>query len=508
MHPGDVASRAPERAAVIMAESSETVTYQQLNDGSNRLANLLRARGLGPGGRIAILLENHPRYLEVVWAAQRAGLYYTSVNAHLTAEEAAYIVNDCGARAVVSSTRLAPTAAGLSPEAAPRLHTRLMLDGVTDHWNSYEAAVAAQPTWTVEDECEGDCLLYSSGTTGRPKGVRRPLTLAPMGQGPDAAGIFLRLVGLVDGDVFLCTGPLYHGAPLTWSMSAQRRGATVVVMERFDAARALAHIERYRVTHSQWVPTMFVRMLKLAAPARTAHDLSSHRAAVHGAAPCPVDVKRQMLDWWGPIVHEYYSCSEGVGATFISASEWQAHPGSVGLPVIGEISILDEEGRDLPPGTPGLVWFSGGYAFRYHNDRERTAAVRNERGLVTVGDVGWLESDGYLHLVDRASRIIISGGVNISPWEVESVLITHSQVLDVAAVGVADADLGQRMVAVVQPVDWREAGPDLEAELIAYTRRRLAAFKCPQSVEFTRELPRSDTGKLLLGRLTGAHHSP
>lgn len=471
------------------------LTYRQLDEASNRLANLLRTRGFAPGGRIAILLENHPRYLEVVWAAQRAGLYYVPVNAHLTADEIAYIINDCGARAVVSGARLAPIAARLTPAVTPRVRLRLLLDGTAPDWESYDAAVADQSARPVDDECEGDCLLYSSGTSGPPKGVKRPLTLAPMGSGPDGAGVFLQLVGLGDGDVFLCTGPLYHGASLTWSMSAQRRGATVVLLERFDAAQALTHIERHRVTHSQWVPTMFVRMLNLPPAVRAAHDLSSHRAAVHGAAPCAINIKQAMLRWWGPIIHEYYSCSEGIGATFITAHEWLARPGSVGRPVIGDVSILDQDGTPLPPGTPGAVWFSGGYDFRYHNDRERTARARNDRGMATVGDVGTVDADGYLYLVDRSSRIVISGGVNIAPWEVEQVLSGHPAVLDVAAFGIPDPDLGERLVAIVEPTDHPAAGPTLEAELIAFTHQHLATYKCPRAVRFTR-LPRNDAGKL------------
>ena len=496
MHPGAIAARADDRPAIIMAGNGHTVTFGELDARSNRLAHLLRERGVERGGRLAILVENHPRFLEVVWAAQRSGLAYTAINTHLTPDEAAYIVDDCGATVIVSSARLAPVAATLTADVVPRVHTRLMLDGAAPGWESYEDAVAAAPDTPISDECEGDFVLYSSGTTGRPKGIERTLTFPPMGQGTPGATLLLRALGLDDGDVYLCPAPLYHGAPLSYSVAAQRLGATVVVMERFDAEDALAMIERYAVTHSQWVPTMFSRMLKLPDATRSTYDLSSHRAAIHAAAPCPIPVKRDMIGWWGPIVFEYYSATEGVGLTFIDSAEWLAHPGSVGRPMVGEPHILDEFGEELPPGEPGTIWFANGYEFQYHDDPEKTRAAHNEQGYATVGDIGYLDADGYLHLTDRATNMIISGGVNIYPQEAENLLVTHPAVLDVAVLGVPDADLGEVVKAVVQPVDWATAGPDLEAELIAFTRAHLAAYKCPRSVDFDPALPRLDNGKL------------
>jgi len=500
MYPGALAARAPDRPAVIMGGTrsggGSTVTYRELDERSNQLAHLFRTRGIGRGGRIAIFLENHPRFLEVAWAAQRSGLGYTTVNSHLTTEEAAYIVNDCGASAIVSSTHLAPIATALTPELTPNVHTRLMIDGTAEHWESYEDATGAEPTTPIEDECEGDFVFYSSGTTGRPKGIERPLTFAPMGDGVPGAVPLLQMLDVNDGDVYLCPAPLYHGAPLSYSIAAHRLGATVVVMERFDAVDALRLIEEHRVTHSQWVPTMFVRMLKLTDEERHRHDLSSHRAAVHAAAPCPVPVKQQMIEWWGPILSEYYSATEGVGMTFITSTEWLAHPGSVGKAVVGEVHILDDDGEECPTGEPGTVWFSGGYAFEYHNDPEKTAAAHNERGYATVGDIGFLDADGYLFLTDRSVNMVISGGANIYPQEAENVLVMHPKVLDVAVFGVPNDDLGEEVKAVVQPVDWTDTGPELEAELIAFTHEHLASYKCPRSVDFARELPRLDNGKL------------
>jgi long-chain acyl-CoA synthetase len=496
VYPGAVVQRAPERPAVIMAGTGAVVTFAELDAASNRFAHLLRSRGIERGGRLAIFLENHPRFLEVVWAAQRSGLAYTAINSHLTTDEAAYIVDDCGATAVVSSEHLARVATTLTPERTPRVTHRFMVDATAPGWESYEDAVEHQPSTPVADECEGDFVLYSSGTTGRPKGIERPLTFAPMGAGTPGAVLLLRALGLDDGDVYLCPAPLYHGAPLSYSVAAQRLGATVVVMERFDARQALELIERYGVTHSQWVPTMFSRMLKLPEAQRRAFDLSSHRAAVHAAAPCPIPVKREMIEWWGPIVYEYYSATEGVGLTFIDSAEWLAHPGSVGRPMVGEPHILDDDGREVATGEAGTIWFANGYEFTYHNDAEKTRAARNDLGYATVGDVGYLDDAGYLYLTDRVSNMIISGGVNIYPQEAENLLVTHPAVYDVAVIGVPDADLGEVARAVVQPVDWSAAGPALADELIRFTHEHLASYKCPRSVDFDPELPRLDNGKL------------
>jgi long-chain acyl-CoA synthetase len=339
-------------------------------------------------------------------------------------------------------------------------------------------------------------MLYSSGTTGRPKGIRRPLDLAPMGQGLPGAVPFLRALGLQDGGVYLTPAPLYHAAPLAWSLGAQRLGATVVVMERFDPVDMLRLIERHRVTHVQLVPTMFVRMLKLPEADRKRFDLSSLAAAVHAAAPCPVDIKRQMIDWWGPIISEYYSATEGSGATFLDSEEWLAHPGSVGRPMLGEAHIVDEDGTELPPGETGTIYFSGGNPFEYHNDPQKTADTKDRRGWSTVGDVGYLDGDGYLYLTDRKTFMIISGGVNIYPQEAENVLVGHPKVMDVAVIGVPNPDLGEEVKAVVQPVDWNDAGDDLASELLEYCRAHLSGFKCPKSIDFEPELPRLDSGKL------------
>jgi acyl-CoA synthetase (AMP-forming)/AMP-acid ligase II len=374
-----------------------------------------------------------------------------------------------------------------------------MAGGTQEGWESYEGAIAEFPAEPIADECEGDFTLYSSGTTGRPSGVRRPLTPSPMGNPPPGlAGIapMLQAFGMQDGDAYLCPAPLYHGAPLAYSMAVQRLGGTVVVMERFDPALALKLIEKHRVAYAQFVPTHFVRMLKLPDEERTRYDVSSLRVAVHAAAPCPVDVKKQMIDWWGPIILEYYSATEGVGATFITSDEWLKHPGSVGKPLVGVAHIVDDEGNELPPGQEGTIFFEGGLEFEYHNDPAKTAAAKNEKGWATVGDVGYVDEEGYLYLTDRKTFMIISGGVNIYPQEIENLLVTHAKIMDAAVIGVPNPDFGEEVKAIVQPMKWEDAGPELEQELIAFCRENLAGYKCPKSVDFERELPRLDTGKL------------
>jgi acyl-CoA synthetase (AMP-forming)/AMP-acid ligase II len=371
-----------------------------------------------------------------------------------------------------------------------------MVDGVADGWESYEDAVGKLPASPIDDECEGDFMLYSSGTTGRPKGIQRPLTLAPMGEGIPGAVPFLRAIGVQDGSVYLNPAPRYHAAPLAWSSGAHRLGATVVVMERFDPLDALRLIEERRVTHTQMVPTMFVRLLKLPEKERNRFDLASLQAAVHAAAPCPVEVKRQMIEWWGPIISEYYSSTEGAGATFITSEEWLAHPGSVGKPMIGSPHILNDDGHELPAGEIGIIYFEGSVPFEYHNDPDKTASTKNEHGWTTVGDVGYVDRDGYVYLTDRKTFMIISGGVNIYPQEAENVLVNHPKVMDVAVIGVPNPEMGEEVKAVVQPVSWDDAGDDLAAELLSYCREHLATYKCPRSIDFDPQLPRLDSGKL------------
>ena len=503
----------PDQPALIMGGTGAVVTHGELESRSRRLAQLLHARGLRPGDHVAVLLENEPAYFEAFWAAQRSGLYLTPVNWHLRADEAGYIVEDCGASAVIVSASLASVVDGLAPYLGS-VTTRLVVgaapdagsDAALDGWERYERAVADQPDEPLDQELEGAWMFYSSGTTGRPKGIKGPLSGEPFGAAPPPLVLMMQLLwGFTDQTTYLCPAPLYHAAPLGWSTSVQRLGGTVVLMERFDPTEALRLVEQHRITHAQLVPTHFVRMLKLDEAERRAHDLSSLEVAVHAAAPCPVAVKQQMLDWWGPIIHEYYAGSEGNGLCAIGPDEWLARPGSVGRSLGGTVHILDEDGVELPAGEPGQIWFESGVTFEYHNDAEKTAAAFNDRRWSSLGDVGHLDDEGYLYLTDRISHMIISGGVNIYPQEVEDLLTMHPAVADVAVIGVPDADMGEQVKAVVQPADPTGAGPELADELIAACREALAAYKCPRSVDFVDELPRLPTGKLLKRELRGRY---
>jgi acyl-CoA synthetase (AMP-forming)/AMP-acid ligase II len=501
LEPGAHAATRPDAPAVIMGESGEMVTYAELDRRSKQFAQLLHAAGLQPGDHIAVMLENHPRFFEVYWGAQRAGLYTTPINWHLKPEEAGYIIDDCGATALVTSSALAGIAAELAPHLG-KLVVKLMVDGTVAGFERYEDAIAAQPAEPLADEVEGRFMFYSSGTTGRPKGIKPAFAQQPFGAGGGPLIMMIqRMYEFTPDTVYLCPAPLYHAAPSGWSTTAQRLGATVVVMERFDAERCLELIERHKVTHAQFVPTHFIRMLKLPEHERRAYDLSSLRVVVHAAAPCPVEVKRQMLEWWGPIVHEYYAGSEGVGFCSITPQQWLAHPGSVGVPLVGAVHVLDDDGTELPAGEPGQIWFESDHTFEYHNDPGKTAGAYNDRGWSSLGDIGYVDADGYLYLTDRASHMIISGGVNIYPQEVENELVMHPAVADVAVIGVPNAEFGEEVKAVVIAEDPAAAGDALAAELIAYCRQRLAHYKCPVSIDFVDELPRLPTGKLLKRRL-------
>ncbi|WP_405806474.1 acyl-CoA synthetase [Streptomyces sp. NBC_01187] len=537
MYPGVHASAHPDKPAVISARTGEALTYGQLEERSVRLANRLRSAGLRPGDHLALLSDNDARCLEVYWAAMRSGLYLTSVNSHLTAEEAAYIVGDCGARALIVSASLTDLANALVP-VTPEIELRLSygrarggskgssrgsssgspsgsrrqpdhaLRGNGEHpkgYEDYEAALAAASPTAPEHQPRGADMLYSSGTTGRPKGVQPALSGEDITRTPSIyTALFAPLYGFDTETVYLSPAPLYHAAPLRFCGVVTATGGTVVLMDTFDAERSLALIEGYGVTHSQWVPTMFVRMLKLPAQVAQRYALSSLRVAIHAAAPCPTEVKRRMLEWWGPVLYEYYSSTEGNGLTAITPQESLRKPGSVGRSVLGDLRVCGEDGTELPPGATGTVYFAREERpFAYHNDPERTAEAQHPHhpGWTTTGDIGHVDEDGYLFLTDRKAFTIISGGVNIYPQEIENCLTLHPKVADVAVVGVPDAEMGEAVRAVVQPEPEAVPGAELERELLAYVRGRIARYKVPRAVEFTDQLPRTPTGKLAKGTL-------
>jgi long-chain acyl-CoA synthetase len=497
-----------------MAGSGEVVTFAAYEAAANRVAHLLRDSGLHRRDHVAIFMDNDHRMLMCEGGAERTGLYYTCVNSYLSVEEVAYIVNDSESRVVMTSAAKAEVAYQL-PALCPNVERWLIagLEGVQGPFESWEEAIAGYPADPVPDEELGTPMPYSSGTTGRPKGILRPL---PDGGPADNLQLIdgLKLLWRFrEGMTYLSPAPLYHAAPQTSVAISLRLGATVVVMEHFDAANYLELIGRYRVTHSQVVPTMFSRLLKLPAEVRAGADVSSLEVVVHAAAPCPVPVKEQMIAWFGPILLEYYAATEGNGFTFCDSEEWLAHKGTVGRPVLAEVLILDEEGNPSPRGESGTVWFRGATNFEYFNDPAKTAESRNAAGdTSTIGDVGYLDDDGYLYLTDRRSYMIISGGVNVYPQETENLLITHPKVMDAAVFGVPDEDLGEVVKAVVQPMPEVEPGSDLERELIAFCREYLAHFKCPRSIDFQSELPRLPTGKLykrlLRDRYWGDHATP
>jgi long-chain acyl-CoA synthetase len=496
MYPAVHAKATPDKPAYIMARSGQIVTFKELDDRSNQCAQLFRSLGLVPGDCIALHLENHPRFLEICWAAQRSGLYYSAISSRLTVSETEYIVDDCGAKVFLTSKAMGEVATELVGRN-PAVGSRFMLDAATPGYESYEEAVAAQPAEQIPDELEGNDMLYSSGTTGRPKGVRVALTGKPAGT-PGALQLLLRGLYKADGSsVYLSPAPLYHAAPLRFNLAIQRLGGTCIIMDRFDAVDALRLIEKYRATHSQWVPTMFVRMLKLPAEDRARYDVSSLRVAIHAAAPCPILVKEQMIEWWGPVLHEYYAGTENNGFCAIDSEQWLTHKGSVGRPLVGKVHILDDEGEELPTGEIGTVYFGEGAVFEYHNDPEKTAASRSKEGYTTLNDVGYVDEEGFLYLTDRKSYMIISGGVNVYPQETENLLITHPRVADVAVIGVPNEDFGEEVKAVVQPMEMSDAGPALAEELIEFCRASLSHVKCPRSVDFEEELPRYPTGKLI-----------
>jgi long-chain acyl-CoA synthetase len=483
-----------------MAATGRALTYRQLDDNSAALATALHALGLRKGDVIAMVTDNVAEAFEIYWAALRSGLYVTAINRHLAAAEVAYIVADSGARCLFASSGLAALAADVATEL-PHLTLRFAFghNGI-DGYASYENLLATAGEH-LTDQPRGSDMLYSSGTTGRPKGIKPHLLGIQVDEpGDPLVGLLSAVFGMSADDVYLSPAPIYHAAPLKYCAAVQALGGTVVLMERFDAEEALAAIGRYRATVTQMVPTMFVRMLQLRAEVRESYDVSSLRLAVHAGAPCPPDVKDAMIRWWGPILVEYYSATEAHGTTVISSQEWRDRRGSVGRAVLGVAHICDDDGNEVAAGEVGTVYFERDVApFVYHNDPDKTSEARHpaHENWSTVGDLGYLDSDGYLYLTDRKAFMIISGGVNIYPQEIENVLTLHPDIFDVAVIGVPDQEMGEQVKAVVQLQPGVARSPELAADLITYVRERIAHYKAPRTVDFVDELPRSATGKLV-----------
>lgn len=496
MHPIQFAKSQPDHPAIIMAGSGETVTYREMDEAANRMAHWLRAQGLNEGDAFGVLMENNARYHETYWASQRAGTVLVPISTHLTASEIAYILDDSDAKLLITTPKFDGIVAEL-PGLGADLPTLTFGAGA-------EAVLAALPTGQIADQIVGRVMLYSSGTTGRPKGIlpappEDPAVEAPVPlMGLATMGFQMKADGSA---IYLSPAPLYHAAPLGWSSTIHRLGGTVVVMEKFDPEGALAAIEKYKVNSSQWVPTHFVRMLKLPEEVRCKYDLSSHASAIHAAAPCPSDIKRAMIEWWGPIIFEYYAGSEGNGMTMVGSADWVTHEGTVGRAILGTIHVCDDDGNEVPVGDEGVIFFESPYPFQYHKDDAKTKEATHPEGWTTLGDIGKVDEEGFLYLTDRRSNMIISGGVNIYPQEVENLLVSHDKIMDAAVIGAPCPEMGEKVVAVVQPVSMDDAGDQLQAELMDYLSGELARLKIPKVFDFRAELPREANGKLYKRKL-------
>ena len=503
-YPGAHLPELAEKPAVILAETGEQLTYAELDAYANRVGRLYRSIGLQEAEHVAYYVENRLDCIGLQWGAHYVGLYYTFINTRLKASEVIYILENCEAQVLVVSAATAGEIVDAVSTLAnpPKIYCLDEFDGL----ELFSAACAGQDSSPLKGTTEGNEMLYSSGTTGTPKGVKPYMTQQPLGTTCVQAGLLSNGFGMDSDSIYLSPAPFYHAAPLKWSKGVIALGGTVVLMQKFRALEALQAIETYAITHSQWVPTMFSRMLALSSDERARFDLSSHKLAIHAAAPCPIPIKQAMLEWWGPIVAEYYSCTELIGMTKASPEDWMKKPGTVGRAIFGVIRIIDDTGEECAVGNDGLVYFSDGQKFSYHKDEIKTREAYNEKGWATVGDIGHVDADGFLYLTDRKSNMIISGGVNVYPQEVENLLISHPKIFDAAVIGTPHHDLGEEVRAVIQLKDGVEPNDALKEELINYTRDHLSHIKCPRVIDFSESLPREPNGKMLKRLLKERYH--
>lgn len=498
MHPAIHADQDPSKPALIIAKSGEVINFAALESLSNQSAHFLRKLGLQRGDVVATLFGNGSEVFIIGWAAQRSGLFATAISNKLSAADVSYILKDSGAKLLVVSPEFLPLAKAALKNVEG---VRAFCWGEDSELANWRTIASELPGTPISDQSAGTDMLYSSGTTGRPKGVKPTLPDESIDADTPLSRMGATLYQMDKDSIYLSTSPLYHAAPLRWALTVQKLGGTVIVMERFDPIEVLQLIEEYQVTHSTFVPTHFVRMLKVPEAERSSFCLDSLQAVIHAAAPCPKPVKQAMIDWIGPIIHEYYSGTESCGITAIDSHEWLERPGSVGRAILGNAHIVDDDGREVPAGEQGQVFFSDGPKFEYLNDPDKTASAHNALGWATLGDIGYLDTEGYLYLTDRKGFMIISGGVNIYPQEIENVLITHPAVYDVGVVGLPDDEMGERVVAVVQLVDPERCTRALAEELRTYVRQEIGGVKTPKEFRFATDLPREPTGKLIKRRI-------
>ncbi|MEM0954263.1 MAG: acyl-CoA synthetase [Pseudomonadota bacterium] len=505
-HISVTAATSPDKPAIIMGHSGDVITYAELDRRSNQIAQLFRQCGLDRGEHIGMMIENDRQFMEIVQGALRCGIIFTPISTHLREEETRYILENCGAKLFIGSKKLANVAKDLVG-TAPGIQHFYMINGTEPGFESWEEATGAMPAERVADESYGTPMLYSSGTTGQPKGVLTVNQMEDLNEVHPSMAAFSAFFGIDENTVYLSPAPLYHAAPMHYNNLILSMAGTTVIMEKFDAELALKLIQQHQVTHSQWVPIMFIRMLKLQEAVRSQYDTSSLKIAIHAAAPCPVEIKRQMIEWWGPVIMEYYAGSEGSGMTIIDSPTWLAHPGSVGQAVVGEIHICNDEGEEVEQGEIGTVYFANGPKFEYYNEPEKTQKSYNAEGWSTLGDVGYVDEEGFLYLTDRKNFMIISGGVNIYPQEIENLLITHECVADVAVFGVPNDEFGEEVKAVVQAAEHVTADSALAEDLIAWCKERLSHVKVPRTIDFMETLPRMENGKLYKRHLQEAYSS-